>query len=148
MALFLFTRSILAGKPIDVFNHGRMRRDFTYIDDIIEGVRRVIERTPTPDPRWSGLNPDPASSQAPYRVYNIGNNRPEELLRFIQVIEECLGKKAVLNFLPLQAGDVPETCADVDDLIRDVGFKPNTPIEVGVRRFIDWYRSYYQTTTP
>jgi UDP-glucuronate 4-epimerase len=143
MALFLFTRSILAGQPIDVFNHGNMRRDFTYIDDIIEGVVRVMHRIPQPDPHWRGDNPDPAASAAPYRVYNIGNRRPEDLMRFIAIIEECLGQKAKLNLLPMQPGDVPETCADIDDLMRDTGFKPNTPIEVGIRRFITWYREFY-----
>jgi UDP-glucuronate 4-epimerase len=143
MALFIFTRAILAGKPIDVFNHGRMQRDFTYIDDIVEGVVRVIDRVPAPDPQWDALAADPGTSAAPYRVYNIGNNRPVELLRFIEVIEQCLGRKATRNLLPMQPGDVPATCADVDDLMRDVGFKPNTPIEVGIQRFVEWYRGYY-----
>lgn len=143
MALFLFTRAILAGEPIDVFNHGHMRRDFTYIDDIVEGVLRTLDRVPEPDPAWSGDRPDPATSRAPYRVYNIGNHRPVDLLHFIAVIEDALGTKAKVNLLPMQPGDVPETCADVEDLRRDVGFEPNTPIEVGVRRFVEWYRSYY-----
>jgi UDP-glucuronate 4-epimerase len=143
MAYFLFTRAILDGRPIDVFNHGRMKRDFTYIDDIVEGVARVTERIPVPDPAWSGDHPDPAGSYAPYRVYNIGNNSPVELLRFIEVLEECLGRKAVKNMLPLQAGDLPATCADVDDLARDVDFRPSTPIEIGVREFVAWYRGYY-----
>lgn len=144
MALFLFTRAILEGRPINVFNQGRMRRDFTYIDDIVEGVARVMRRIPQPDPLWRGENPDPGTSAAPYRIYNIGNNHPEDLMRFIAVIEECLGRKAQLNLLPMQPGDVPETCADIEDLMRDVGFKPSTPIEAGIPRFIEWYRSYYR----
>jgi UDP-glucuronate 4-epimerase len=120
-----------------------MQRDFTYIDDIVEGVVRVIDRVPAPDPQWDALAADPGTSAAPYRVYNIGNNRPVELLRFIEVIEQCLGRKATRNLLPMQPGDVPATCADVDDLMRDVGFKPNTPIEVGIQRFVEWYRGYY-----
>jgi len=143
MALFLFTRAILAGKPIDVFNHGRMRRDFTYIDDIVEGVVRVADRPAQPNPAWSSDRPDPGTSAAPYRVYNIGNNRPVELLRLIEVLEEALGRQAEKNFLPIQPGDVPATFADVDDLVRDAGFKPETPIEAGVARFVEWYRDYY-----
>jgi UDP-glucuronate 4-epimerase len=143
MALFLFTRAILAGEPIDVYNNGRMQRDFTYIDDIVEGVVRVMDRVPGPDPAWSGNDPDPGTSYAPYRVYNIGNNRPVELLRFIQVLEEALGMTAQKRLLPLQPGDVPATCADVDDLMRDVGFCPATPIEEGIDRFVRWYREYY-----
>ena len=143
MALFLFTRAILEGKPIDVFNHGKMQRDFTYIDDIIEGVFRVMKKIPKPYKSWSGDNPDPGTSYAPYKVYNIGNNSPVELMSFIETIEKCLGKKAKKNLLPLQAGDVPATYADVDDLMNDVGFKPATPIEVGIRRFVEWYREYY-----
>jgi UDP-glucuronate 4-epimerase len=143
MALFLFTRNILEGKPIDVFNHGHHRRDFTYVDDIAEGVVRVAERPPPPDPKWNSDAPDPASSFAPFRIYNIGNNRPVELMRYIEVIEECLGKKAQKNFLPLQPGDVPETCADIDDLVRDVGYRPATPVEVGVKNFVDWFCDYY-----
>ncbi len=143
MALFLFTRAILEGKPIDVFNEGKMRRDFTYIDDIVEGVVRVTDRTPTPNPEWSGDKPDPGTSYAPYRIYNIGNNNPVELLRFIEVLEEKLGRKAVRNLLPIQPGDVPATCADVDDLMRDAGFRPKTTIEEGIGRFVDWYREYY-----
>ena len=143
MAYFSFTRAILAGQPIDVFNNGRMQRDFTYIDDVVEGVARVMDRIPSPDPAWSGDRPDPGTSYAPYRIYNIGNNRPVELLRFIEVLEECLGKKAVKNLLPMQAGDVPATCADVDDLMRDVGFKPAMPVEEGIRQFVSWYREYY-----
>jgi UDP-glucuronate 4-epimerase len=143
MALFLFTRAILEDKPIDVFNDGNMRRDFTYIDDIIEGLVRVIATVPEPDPLWSGDSPDPGTSYAPYRVYNIGNNNPVELMTFIETIETCLGKKARKNLLPMQAGDVPATCADVDDLMRDVGFKPATPIQEGIERFLAWYRAYY-----
>ena len=144
MALFLFTKAILEGKPIDVFNHGRMRRDFTYVDDIVEGVVRVMDRVAEPNRDWSGDAPDPGTSRAPYRLYNIGNNQPVELMHMIATLEECLGKTAEKNMLPMQPGDVPATYADVDDLVRDVGFKPATPIEVGVRRFVDWYRSYYE----
>lgn len=143
MALFLFTRAILEGRPIDVFNHGKMRRDFTYIDDIVEGVFRISGKIPAPNPDWNGDSPDPATSSAPYKIYNIGNNNPVELMGFIEAIEKALGKKAEKNFLPLQAGDVPATYADVDNLIKDVGFKPSTPIEEGVARFVDWYREYY-----
>lgn len=143
MALFLFTRSILTGEPIEVFNHGRMRRDFTYIDDIAEGVVRVLDTLPQSNPFWSGSAPDPGTSPAPYRIYNIGNNQPVELLHFIEVLETCLGCKAEKHFLPLQAGDVPDTYAEVDDLIRDVGFQPSTPINEGIARFVEWYRSYY-----
>src|SRR5215212_3558290 len=143
MAYFKFTKAISEGRPIDVYNHGNMSRDFAYIDDIIEGVVRVMERTPRPDRLWSGDHPDPGSSYAPYRLYNIGNNNPVDLLRFIEVLEGCLGRKAIKNFLPLQPGDVLSTYADVDDLMRDVGFKPETPIEVGLEHFVRWYRSYY-----
>lgn len=143
MALFLFTKAILSGQPIDVFNYGKMRRDFTYIDDIVEGVIRVIDNIPKPNPDWLGDAPDPGTSKAAYKIYNIGNNQPVELMRFIEVLEDCLGKKAEKNLLPLQLGDVPATYADVEDLINDVGFKPNTPIEVGIERFVAWYRSYY-----
>jgi len=146
MALFLFTRAILEGKPIDVFNFGRMQRDFTYIDDIVEGVVRVIDRIPGPNPGWSGDRPDPATSYAPYKLYNIGNNNPVELMHFIEVLENCLGKKAEKNLLPIQAGDVPATYADADDLIKDVGFKPSTSIEDGIKHFVDWYKSYYKIT--
>ena len=145
MALFLFTRNILAGKPIDVFNYGHHRRDFTYVDDIVEGVIRACDRVAQPDPAWNGDDPDPATSRAPYRLYNIGNNRPTELMRYIEVIEETLGRKAVKNLLPMQPGDVPETYADVEDLVRDVGYRPATPVEVGVKRFIEWYLGYYGT---
>jgi UDP-glucuronate 4-epimerase len=144
MALFLFTRAILEGKPIDVYNEGKMRRDFTYIDDIVEGVVRVTDRTATANQAWSGDAPDPGTSYAPYRIYNIGNNSPVELLRFIEVLEEKLGKKAIRNLLPIQPGDVPATCADVDDLMRDAGFAPKTPIEEGISRFVEWYRTYYK----
>ena len=143
MAMFLFARAILAGEPIDVFNHGRMRRDFTYIDDIVEGVVRVTDRVAPPNPRWDGAVPDPGTSAAPYRLYNIGNHSPVELLRLIEVLEEALGRKAELRMLPMQPGDVPATCADVDDLIADVGFRPATPIEEGVRRFVAWYLEHY-----
>ena len=143
MALFLFTRAILDGRPIEVFNHGHHQRDFTYIDDIVEGVIRVLDRSPTGDAGWQSQNPDPASSPAPYRVYNIGSNRPIALLRYIEVLEQCLGRKAEKIFLPMQAGDVADTFADVSELIRDMDYKPATPIEVGVANFVDWYRSYY-----
>jgi len=143
MALFLFTRAILAGQPIDVFNYGKMKRDFTYIDDIIEGVVRVVDTIPRPDPDWSGDAPTPGTSSAPYRLYNIGNNQPVELMYFIEVLEACLGRKAEKNMLPLQPGDVLMTYADVDALVQDVGFKPNTSIEVGIERFVEWYRNYY-----
>lgn len=143
MALYLFTQAILAGRPIDVYNHGRMKRDFTYIDDIVEGVVRVADRPAEPNPAWSGDAPDPGTSAAPYKLYNIGNNRPVELLRFIATIEQALGKKAERNLLPIQPGDVPATYADVDDLTADVGFQPATPIEEGVKRFVAWYREYH-----
>ena len=144
MAMWLFTRAILAGEPIQVFNGGQMRRDFTYVDDIVEAIVRVTDRIPQPDPAWSGADPDPATSSAPYRLYNIGNNRPVELGYVIETLEACLGRKAIRNLLPMQAGDVPETCADVDDLMRDVGFRPDTPIEVGIARFVEWYREYHK----
>ena len=144
MALFIFTRKILAGEPIDVFNFGKCRRDFTYIDDIVEGVVRTLDNVPQANTDWTGDIPDPGTSSAPYKIYNIGNHQPVELLRFIEIIEDCLGKKAEKNLLPLQPGDVPATYADVDDLMRDVGFKPSTPIEQGIARFIDWYRGYYR----
>ena len=144
MAYFLFTKAILENRPIDVFYHGKMRRDFTYIDDIVEGVSRIIDHLPEPSPVWNSDLPDPAMSYCCYRIYNIGNNRREELLRFIEVIEECTGRKAVKNYLPMQNGDVPETYANIDDLERDIGFKPQTSIEVGIKQFVDWYRSYYK----
>ena len=143
MALFLFTRNILEGKPIDVFNHGHHRRDFTFIDDIVEGIVRVLDRTAPPNEDWSGDAPDPGTSRAPYRLYNIGNSNPVELLRYIEVLEQELGRKAEKNLLPMQPGDVPDTSADVDDLARDVGYRPATPVEVGVARFVAWYREYY-----
>jgi UDP-glucuronate 4-epimerase len=143
MALFLFTKAILDGKPIDVFNQGRMQRDFTYIDDIVEGVVQTLDRPAQPDSRWSSDQPDPSGSNAPYRLYNIGNNQPVPLLRFIEVLEQTLGKKAEKRLLPLQAGDVPATYADVEDLTRDIGFKPSTSIETGIARFVQWYREYY-----
>ncbi|MCP5527087.1 MAG: NAD-dependent epimerase [Verrucomicrobiales bacterium] len=143
MAVFLFTRAILEGKPIKVFNEGRSSRDFTYIDDIVEGVVRVAERLPAPNPTWDAARPDPGSSRDPYRIYNIGNNEPVELRRLISVIEECLGRRAEKRFLPMQPGDVPSTYADVDDLMQDVGFKPSTCIEEGVARFTRWYRDFY-----
>jgi len=144
MSLFLFTRAILEGRPIDVFNYGRHKRDFTYIDDIVEGVVRVLGKPPAPDPAWNGDQPDPASSRAPYRLYNIGNNQPVELMRVIELLEAALGKKSQKNFLPMQVGDVPDTFANVDDLMEAVGFRPATSIEEGVRRFVAWYREYYQ----
>jgi UDP-glucuronate 4-epimerase len=143
MALFLFTKGILEGTPINVFNHGKMKRDFTYIDDIIEGVVRVMLKTPTPNDEWSSLSPDPSSSPAPYKIYNIGNNNCVELERYIEVLEEQLGAKAIKNYMDMQPGDVPATYADVDDLIRDVGFKPSTTIETGIANFVAWYREYY-----
>lgn len=144
MALFLFTKAILAGEPINVFNYGNHRRDFTYIDDIVEGVIRTLDRVAESNPDWSGAAPDAATSRAPYRLYNIGNNNTVELKHYIAVLEECLGKKAEQNLLPLQPGDVPDTYADVDDLVRDVGYKPATSVEEGVRRFVEWYREYYK----
>jgi UDP-glucuronate 4-epimerase len=143
MALFLFTRAILENKPIDVYNHGKMKRDFTYIDDIVEGVVRLTDKVPEPNPAWSGEDPDSATSYAPYRLYNIGNNNPVELTKFISVLENCLGKKAKKNLLPMQPGDVPETFADVNDLAEDVGFMPATPIEEGIKKFVEWYWEYY-----
>ncbi|HOI38518.1 MAG TPA: NAD-dependent epimerase/dehydratase family protein, partial [Bacillota bacterium] len=143
MAYFLFAKAILDGRPIDVFNEGRMRRDFTYIDDIVEGVVRVADRVAAPNPAWSGDAPDPGTSAAPYRLYNIGNNNPVELLRLIELLEQALGRAAQKRMLPMQPGDVPATYADVDDLMRDVGFRPATSIEEGVRRFVAWYRSFY-----
>lgn len=144
MALFMFTKSILAGKPIDVFNYGNHRRDFTYIDDIVEGVIRTLDHLPEKNETWNSDSPDSASSFAPYRLYNIGNNAPVELNHYIEVLEDCLGKKAERNLLPLQPGDVPDTYADVEALIQDVDYKPNTTVEVGIRNFVDWYREYYK----
>lgn len=143
MALFLFTKAILEGRPIDVYNNGKMRRDFTYIDDIIEGVVRVMEKIPSGDQAWNGKKPDPASSFAPYRLFNIGNNQPVELMDFIAALEEHLGRKANMRLLPMQPGDVPETYADVDDLMAEVGFKPGTSIREGIGKFVEWYREYY-----
>lgn len=144
MALFLFTRKILAGEPIEVFNHGHHRRDFTYIDDIVEGVVRTLFHTAAPDPDFDPMQPTPARSTAPYRVYNIGNHTPVLLSRYIELIEEALGRKAEKRFLPMQPGDVPDTEADVSALVRDTGYSPSTPVEVGVRRFVDWYRDFYR----
>ena len=144
MALFLFARAILEGRPIDVFNDGRMERDFTYVDDAVEGLVRLGRRPAAPDPAWNSADPDPSTGAAPYRLYNIGNNRPVPLMRMIEVLEDCLGRKAEKRFLPLQPGDVPATFADIDDLRRDVGFAPSTPIEVGVERFVRWYRDHYR----
>jgi UDP-glucuronate 4-epimerase len=144
MALFLFTRNILEDKPIDVFNYGNHRRDFTYIDDIVEGVIRVLDKVPGPNPDWSGDNPDSATSTAPYRLYNIGNNQPVELMQYIEVLEDCLGKQARKNMLPLQPGDVPATYADVADLVRDIGYRPDTSVAQGIASFVNWYRDYYR----
>jgi UDP-glucuronate 4-epimerase len=144
MALFLFTKNILAGKPIDVFNYGNHRRDFTYVDDIAQGVVRAADRVATANAQWDGNDPDPGTSKAPYRLYNIGNNQPVELGRYIECIERSLGRKAQKNLLPLQPGDVPDTFADIDDLVRDVGYRPATPVEVGVERFVRWYVDYYK----
>jgi UDP-glucuronate 4-epimerase len=143
MALFKFTRAILADEPINVYNFGHHRRDFTYIDDIVEGVIRVLDRIPEPNPLWSGDNPDSATSAAPYRLYNIGNNQPVELMEYIRILEQCLGREAKKNLLPLQDGDVPDTYADVRDLVRDTGYRPDPRVSVGVARFVDWYRAYY-----
>ena len=144
MAMWLFTEAILKGTSINVYNNGQMRRDFTYIDDIVEGVIRVADRIPAGNPGWSGEHPDPGSSRAPYRIYNIGNNQPVELMMLIEAIERSLGKQAIKNFLPMQPGDVPATYADVDDLTRAVGFRPRTPIETGVEKFVQWYRDYHK----
>lgn len=146
MALFKFTRGILEGKPIPVFNRGQMIRDFTYVDDIVEGVMRVIDQPARPNPEWSGKAPDPATSYAPYNVYNIGNNQPVELMRYIRVLEDCLGKKAEMDLLPMQDGDVPATYANTEALETAVGFRPATPVEVGIRRFVDWYKEYYRVS--
>lgn len=143
MALYLFTEAILAGQPIDVYNHGKMKRDFTYIDDVVEGVVRTADRPAEANPNWSGDEPDPGTSSAPYRLYNIGNNQPVELMNLIEILEKCLGTKAKKNLLPIQPGDVPETYANVDDLTRDVGFQPSSTIEDGVARFVAWYRQYH-----
>jgi UDP-glucuronate 4-epimerase len=144
MALFIFTKAILEGKPIDVYNEGKMMRDFTYVDDIVEGISRLVPHIAKPNASWSGMKPDPGTSFAPYRIYNIGNNSPVQLMHFIETIEKKLGKKAIKNLMPLQDGDVPETYADVEDLMREVDFKPATPIEKGIGNFIDWYVSYFK----
>jgi UDP-glucuronate 4-epimerase len=144
MALFMFTRNIIEGRPIDVFNYGNHRRDFTYVDDIVEGVIRTMDHVAEPNAAWDSDEPDPGTSRAPYRLYNIGNQQPVELMRYIEVIEECVGRKAEKNLLPMQPGDVPDTWADAKDLALDVGYQPGTPIEVGVRNFVDWYIDYYQ----
>lgn len=144
MALFMFTKAILAGEPINVYNHGKMKRDFTYVDDLVECIVRLIPKPATPDKSWSGLNPDPSTSFAPYKIYNVGNSSTVELSRYIEIIEEKLGKKAIKNFLPMQVGDVPDALAEVEDLQREINFKPSTPIEVGVSNFIDWYIEYYK----
>jgi UDP-glucuronate 4-epimerase len=144
MALFLFTRAILAGEPIQVFNYGKHRRDFTYVDDIVEGVIRVLDRVPEPNPSWNGAEPDSASSSAPYRLYNIGNNQPVELMHYIETLERCLGKTAEKELLPLQPGDVPDTYADVSELVEELGYRPSTSVEDGISRFVDWYRGYYR----
>jgi UDP-glucuronate 4-epimerase len=144
MALFIFTKKILAGEPIDVFNYGHHRRDFTYVDDIVSGIVAALDHVAVPNADWNSDDPDPASSKAPYRIYNIGNQQPIELMRYIEVLEECLGRKAEKNMLPLQAGDVPDTWADVEALVDDVGYRPETPIEVGVKNFVDWYLEHYK----
>ncbi|MBY0254358.1 MAG: NAD-dependent epimerase [Methylobacterium organophilum] len=143
MALYLFTRAILAGEPIRVFNEGRMLRDFTYIDDIVAGIQALAERPAAPDPAWSGAAPDPGTSSAPYRIYNIGNNEPVALLEMITLLEDALGRKAAKILLPMQPGDVPATYADIDDLVRDAGFRPATPLKTGIGHFVDWYRTYH-----
>jgi UDP-glucuronate 4-epimerase len=144
MALFIFTRAILQNKPIQIFNHGRMERDFTYIDDIVEAVVRLVDRIPAPNPNWSGDHPDSATSSAPYRIYNIGNHRPESVLRLVEILENCLGRKANKQLLPMQQGDVPATYSDVDDLACEIGFVPQTSLESGVEQFVRWYRSFYR----
>jgi UDP-glucuronate 4-epimerase len=144
MALFIFTKSILEGKPIDVFNHGKMRRDFTYVDDIVEGISRLMPKVAEGNSKWNALDPDPGTSFAPYRLYNIGNTKPVELMYYIEILEQKLGKKAIKNFLPMQDGEVTETYSDVEDLMNDVGFKPSTPVEVGIGKFVDWYLDYYK----
>ncbi len=144
MSPMLFAKKIIQGESIDVFNYGNHRRDFTYIDDIVEGVIRVLDKPASPNTAWSGEKPDPSSSPAPYRIYNIGSNNPVELLKYIEILENCIGKKAIKNLLPMQPGDVPDTYADVDALIADVGYKPSTPIELGIEHFIRWYRDYYK----
>jgi UDP-glucuronate 4-epimerase len=147
MSLFLFTRKVVAGEPIDVFNYGQHARDFTYIDDVVEGVVRTLDKIALPNPDWNGETPDPATSAAPYRLYNIGNNQPVELMYLIECVEKAVGKKALKNMLPLQPGDVPRTFADVEALAADMGFQPRTSIEDGVQRFVDWYRDFYDVKT-
>ena len=144
MALFLFTRKILAGEPIDVFNYGKHVRDFTYVDDIVEGVIRTMDKVATANEQWDGMAPDPGTSSAPYRLYNIGSHNPVELMRYIEILEQCLGRESEKNYLPMQAGDVPATYADVQALIDDVDYSPSTTVEEGIKRFVDWYRDYYQ----
>ncbi|WP_431688450.1 NAD-dependent epimerase [Hahella sp. NBU794] len=144
MALFIFTRKIIAGEPIDVFNYGKHKRDFTYIDDIVEGIIRTLDHVAPSNLEWDGMQPDPGTSKAPYRIYNIGSNNPVELSRYIEILEECLGKKAERNLLPMQPGDVPATYADVQALIDDVGYRPSTTVEEGVKKFVEWYRDYYR----
>ena len=144
MALFIFTKSILEGKPIDVFNHGKMRRDFTYVDDIVEGITRLIPKVAESNPKWDAFHPDPATSFAPYRLYNIGNTKPVELMYYIEILEQKLGKKAIKNLMPMQDGEVTDTYSDVDDLVDAIGYKPSTPIEFGIGQFVDWYLDYYQ----
>lgn len=144
MSLFMFTRNILEGKPIDVFNYGNHRRDFTYIDDIVEGVIRVIDKPAQANANWTGANPDPGTSRSPYRVYNIGNNNPVHLLKFIETLEKCLGKEAIKNLLPLQPGDVPDTYADVSDLVNDLDYRPGTELEEGIKNFVEWYKDFYR----
>ena len=144
MAMWIFASAIIAGQPIKLFNHGNMRRDFTYVDDVAGSVVRLVDRAPSGNPKWSSETPDPGSSSAPWRIYNIGNNNPVELLEIVRLLEEKIGKKAKRELLPMQAGDVPATFANVDDLMRDVDFKPATPIAEGISRFIDWYRSYHR----
>jgi UDP-glucuronate 4-epimerase len=144
MAMWLFTKAIVAGEPIKLFNHGKMRRDFTYVDDIVESVVRMVDRAPGANANWSGDAPDPGSSTAPWRVYNIGNNNPVEVVDVVGLLEQALGKKAKRELVPMQPGDVPATYADVDDLMREIGFKPSTPIADGVARFVDWYRAYHR----
>ena len=143
MALFMFTRNIIAGEPIDVFNYGKHRRDFTYVEDIVEGVIRTMDHTAEPNADWDAAKPDPGTSSAPYRIYNIGNQQPVELMHYIEVLENCLGRKAEKNMLPLQPGDVPDTYADTEALVKDVDYQPNTTVEVGIKNFVDWYVEYY-----
>lgn len=147
MALFKFTRAILANEPLQVYNYGKHRRDFTYVDDIVEGIVRVLDRPATPNPNWKSAVPDPGTSSAPWRVYNIGNNRPVELMDYIAALEQALGKKATIELLPLQAGDVPDTYADVSDLVEQFDYRPSTPVTIGIARFVDWYRSFYPSAS-